>query len=126
VQHRQLENSKPSAGIRGTHYPPRSRLSSASFRYDLDVIDSGRSILTVECPASDWDARVARAFAAINGLPALDAGRARGFRNASRPLVSCIILLTANDLFVRRTLIPSIIASSCCIHVPESSNSSTV
>ncbi|MGB2717780.1 MAG: glycosyltransferase [Vicinamibacterales bacterium] len=102
----------PNSWYPGNTLPAALATFSASFRYDLDVVDSGRSILAIECPASDWDFRVARAFAAINGLPALDAGLARGFRNASRPLVSCIILLTANDLFVRRTLIPSIIASS--------------
>ena len=51
-------------------------------------------------------------FSAINGYPVFSDVDVEHFKNSENPLVSCIILLTANDLFVKNNLIPSIIKNS--------------
>ena len=55
---------------------------------------------------------VRQMFIHVHQLPELDPTPTDTFQNADRPLVSCIILLTANDLFVSQVLIPSLIQSS--------------
>ncbi len=51
-------------------------------------------------------------FARINDYPQYFEYDFSTFRNSGDPLVSCIILLTRNDLFVKNHLLPSIIKNS--------------
>lgn len=51
----------------------------------------------------------AELFSRINGYPCFSTAECDGFSNSERPVVSCIILLTANERFVLRQLIPSIV-----------------
>jgi hypothetical protein len=51
-------------------------------------------------------------FARINGYPSFSGVNIAAFKNSAGPLLSCIILLTANDLFVKNALLPSLIRHS--------------
>ncbi|MBB4639442.1 glycosyltransferase [Longimicrobium terrae] len=78
------------------------------------VVEDGAAVV-VEVTAGDGAAAGAAAsalFGRANGYPAFPAGTLEGFRNAERPVVSCIVLLPFNDLFARHVLLPSIIHSS--------------
>lgn len=78
-------------------------------RFSLQV---GREHLSLNgrSPTPDMRARVRRVFAALNGVPAYEAGHTPA--PARRPVVSCIILVHGNELFVRDVLIPSIVANT--------------
>ena len=70
------------------------------------------SVLEVAAEDGSPEDLLADLFGRLNGYPAFHRVEVGDFRNAAEPLLSCVILLTANDLFVRRQLVPSIIASS--------------
>jgi glycosyl transferase family 2 len=122
-----LEFVRSTSGFRYVHPPAmygadalRSELSACgdAIDWDLDAGDDGRRTLRVEfARTDDLDADIAKLFATINRYPAYDPAQCRGFRNSRKPLVSCIILLTANDLFARRISIPSIVSSSAAFPI---------
>lgn len=66
-------------------------------------------ILTLEATSTDVDRMAQDLFSQLNGYPSFTPTY---FRNSPAPLLSCIILLTGNDIFVHRHLIPSIIENS--------------
>jgi hypothetical protein len=68
--------------------------------------------LTLQAREGDVEAITQDLFAQINGYPFFGGVDIAGFKNAARPLLSCIILLTANDLFVKNGLLPSLIKHS--------------
>lgn len=90
-----------------------ARLKSEVGRFDYALEEGGASIsVCLVTKGVDRDGLWARLFARVHGYP--DYGGARGapFRNAAEPLVSCVIVLTGNDRFVERHLVPSIVANS--------------
>jgi len=64
--------------------------------------------LEVDCSP----ARLRQLFSRLNGYPDFSQVEVERFGNAEQPRLSCIILLTHNDLFVRYTQIPSLIQNS--------------
>lgn len=68
--------------------------------------------LEIETKAGELDATLQTLFAQLNGYPAFTEVDIDAFENSQTPLLSCIILLTANDPFVAHHLIPSIIHNS--------------
>ena len=60
----------------------------------------------------DVDALVHHFFAQLNNYPTYFDYDYSSFVNSEKPIISCIILLTCNDLFVINHLIPSIIKNS--------------
>ena len=82
---------------------------SAGIRYDVDSED----ILRIRGEAEDdVDAVIQDLFVRINGYPRYFDYDYSSFANSEKPIVSCIILLTCNDVFVKDHLIPSIIKNS--------------
>ena len=82
-----------------------------------DVADAIRVRLTARRVGSDPDDAWAQLFARLHGYPDYGHVEVGDFRNAEQPLLSCVILLTANDRFVARHLIPSIVANSASFPV---------
>jgi glycosyl transferase family 2 len=72
----------------------------------------GSMMLEIYGPEDCLDTMVTELFSRVNGYPYFQCGELASFRSSDRPLLSCIILLTANDIFVRKHLIPSIIQNS--------------
>ncbi|MEH1830134.1 MAG: glycosyltransferase [Nostoc sp.] len=68
--------------------------------------------LDIETKAGALDATLQTLFAQLNGYPSFTEVDIDAFKNSQLPLMSCIILLTANDEFVANHLIPSIIHNS--------------
>lgn len=87
--------------------------SSPDGVFEFDAHNATGTIrLRLTAATADLDGAWTRLFARLHGFPYnghVDVGE---FRNASEPLLSCVILLTANHRFVARHLIPSIISNS--------------
>jgi hypothetical protein len=78
-----------------------------------DLRDEGRMrILLIQAAHDAAEEAVREVFANVNRYPFYSRSVHDSFRTCSTPLISCIILLTANDLFVINHLVPSIIANS--------------
>ena len=69
-------------------------------------------LLTLAGPPAQTRSQAAGIFATLQGVPLQDTVDLAAYRPAADPLVSCVILLTGNDHFAARFLIPSIIANS--------------
>ncbi|MCA9984172.1 MAG: glycosyltransferase [Anaerolineales bacterium] len=69
-------------------------------------------LLTLAGPPAQTGSQAAGIFATLQGVPLQDTIDLAAYRPAADPLVSCVILLTGNDHFAARFLIPSIIANS--------------
>ena len=81
------------------------------FRWN--VTDEGAlSVLELEAKAEESDPLIRELFARINGYPVFTDIDPNAFTAAGHPFISCVILLTANDLFVCHHLIPSILRNS--------------
>jgi len=74
--------------------------------------DSDHTTVRIRAMEGNVDDAARSLFAELNGFPSFTDVDTDQFRNAERPAVSCIILLTANDIFVKHGLIPSIIQNS--------------
>ena len=113
-----LETSSHEASIRypADLYPPDSIeecLNQAGRVSSWDLSDEGTiRILRVQAERGDAEEAVREVFASINGYPFYSRSVGDSFHASSTPLISCVILLTANDLFVANHLVPSIIANS--------------
>jgi hypothetical protein len=79
--------------------------------WDLIGHDARQTLRIQAKPDSIEDA-VREVFAELHGYPCFFPRETDYFRSKHAPLMSCIILLTANDLFVANHLIPSILANS--------------
>jgi hypothetical protein len=79
--------------------------------WDLSCQDA-RQTLRIQAKADSIEDAVREAFAELHGYPCFLPRETDYFRSKHAPLMSCIILLTANDLFVANHLIPSILANS--------------
>jgi hypothetical protein len=79
--------------------------------WDLIGHDARQTLRIQAKPDSIEDA-VREVFTELHGYPCFFPGETDCFRSKHAPLMSCIILLTANDLFVANHLIPSILANS--------------
>jgi hypothetical protein len=78
-----------------------------------DLIGQGaRQTLRIRTKRDSIEDAVREAFAELHGYPCFYPGQTDCSRSKHAPLMSCIILLTANDLFVANHLIPSILANS--------------
>src|SRR5580698_10058309 len=78
-----------------------------------DLNDQGaRHTLRIRTKPGSIEDAVREAFAELHGYPCFYPEEADCSRSKHAPLMSCIILLTANDLFVANHLIPSILANS--------------
>ncbi len=88
------------------------RRCRAISRYRLATGDEGVTNLHLQFPGSVDEQALCAIFSDLNQFPVYPGSAVKTFRNSRQPLVSCIIVLTANDRFVRRFLIPSILASS--------------
>jgi hypothetical protein len=82
-----------------------------SLDYTLSQADNGVSLI-LSTSEGNLEALTTELFARINGYPSFSGVELENFKNALRPRLSCIILLTANDLFVRNSLLPSLIRHS--------------
>jgi glycosyltransferase involved in cell wall biosynthesis len=78
--------------------------------------DGGAVSLTVSA-ARGLDQTLCTLFGRVNGYPTFADVDVRRFRNADRPAVSCVIVLTGNDLFVRNHQIPSIVKHSASLPI---------
>lgn len=65
--------------------------------------------LAVTTPGQEVDGTLMGLFSQIHGYPQFPPVDFHTFRNAAEPVLSCVILLTFNDLFVRTCLIPSLL-----------------
>jgi hypothetical protein len=78
-----------------------------------DLIGQGaRQTLRIQAKPDSIEDAVREAFTELHGYPCFYPRETDYFRSKHAPLMSCIILLTANDLFVANHLIPSILANS--------------
>jgi len=78
-----------------------------------DLTNQGaRQTLRIRAKQDTLEDAVREVFAELHGYPCFFPRETDCFRSNNSPLVSCIILLTANDLFVANHLIPSIIRNS--------------
>jgi Glycosyl transferase family 2 len=68
--------------------------------------------LAVTTPGQEVDRTLLGLFSQIHGYPHFPPVDLHTYRNAAEPLLSCVILLTFNDRFVRTCLIPSLIQNS--------------
>jgi Glycosyl transferase family 2 len=97
-------------------YPPgplTGCLDRAQRIQSWDLTGQGaRQTLTIRAKPDSIEDAVREAFAELHGYPCFFPRETDGFRSKLAPLMSCIILLTANDLFVANHLIPSILANS--------------
>lgn len=82
-----------------------------SLDYTLSQADNGVS-LNLFTQNGNLEALTLELFAGLNGYPSFSEVELGSFKNAPRPRLSCIILLTANDLFVKNSLLPSLIRHS--------------
>ena len=80
-------------------------------RWDLTE-QAGISELEVEAKAGELEKLIQDLFARLNAYPSFTDVNIDAFEPSQVPLLSCAILLTANDLFVANHLIPSIIQNS--------------
>ncbi len=60
----------------------------------------------------DFEQEISGVFGRLNGYPLFDNHLTQSYKIDDDPFISCIIVLTANDLFVANHLIPSIIQST--------------
>lgn len=72
----------------------------------------GQDAAMVELEGDAASHTASNLFARINGYPQYQDGLLKEFRNSSKPLVSCILLLPFNELFARNAILPSIIRNS--------------
>ncbi|HEX8894051.1 MAG TPA: glycosyltransferase [Terriglobales bacterium] len=78
-----------------------------------DLANQGaRQTLRIRAKPDTVEDAVREVFAELHGYPCFFPSKTDRFRSNNSPLMSCIILLTANDLFVANHLIPSIIRNS--------------
>jgi hypothetical protein len=78
-----------------------------------DLANQGaRQTLRIRAKPDTIEDAVREVFAELHGYPCFFPRETDRFRSNNSPLMSCIILLTANDLFVPNHLIPSIIRNS--------------
>jgi hypothetical protein len=80
--------------------------------YSLTEGDDQSLELAVTTPGPEVDGTLRGLFSRIHGYPHFPPVDLHTFRNAAEPVLSCVILLTFNDLFVRTCLIPSLIQNS--------------
>ncbi len=81
--------------------------------FQLNQIGENISELTLQCCEKNVLDICRSIFSELNNLPIFSiSSEGKPFRNSNKPLVSCIILLTANDFFVRTLAIPSLIINS--------------
>lgn len=90
------------------------RLKSEEGRFDYALEDAGTSSISlrVTTRGADLDRVWTRLFARFHRYPEFSGIDSESFRNATEPLISCVVLLTGNDRFVQRHLVPSILANS--------------
>jgi GT2 family glycosyltransferase len=90
------------------------RLKSEDGRFDYALENSGASSISlrVTTRGADLDRLWKRLFARFHRYPDFSGIESGSFRNATEPLLSCVVLLTGNDRFVQRHLVPSILANS--------------
>lgn len=90
-----------------------ARLKSEEGPFDYTLKDGGASVaVRLAAKVADRDGLWARLFARVHGYPDYGGVASAPFRNAADPVVSCVIVLTGNDRFVERHLVPSIVANS--------------
>jgi hypothetical protein len=78
-----------------------------------DLADQGeRQTLRIRAKPDTIEDAVREVFTELHGYPCFFPSETDCFRSNNSPLMSCVILLTANDLFVANHLIPSIIRNS--------------
>jgi hypothetical protein len=93
--------------------PLTACLNRAQRIQSWDLIGQGaRQILRIQAKPDSIEDAVREAFADLHGYPCFFPRETDCFRSNPAPLMSCIILLTANDLFVANHLIPSILSNS--------------
>lgn len=99
---------------------PRSFYPVEDVERSLDAVRGGITLcraandleLSIRAePAAASDV-LRRVFGRLNGLPTFGEVDLAAFRSAARPLVTCVILVTANEDFVREHVLPSIIENS--------------
>ena len=91
----------------------REAVASSGSIFTCQADPSGRFHLWGEREKdNDLHVAVQELFARINGYPRYFEHDFSTFRNSVDPLVSCIILLTRNDIFVKNHLLPSIVKNS--------------
>ena len=80
-------------------------------KHSIEILDGHLFRLEIRCFDHDVDLEQAlmNVFSRLNGYTMPYVGVSRMFYGESFPEISCIIILTANDLFVARHLIPSIL-----------------
>jgi Glycosyl transferase family 2 len=97
-------------------YPPgplTECLNRAQRIQSWDLTGQGaRQTLRIRATPGSIEDAVRETFAELHGYPCFFPRETDCFRSKHAPLMSCIILLTANDLFVANHLIPSILANS--------------
>jgi Glycosyl transferase family 2 len=77
-----------------------------------ELADTNFGLATVDLKGTAASHAASNLFARVNGYPTYDEGLLESFRNSEQPLISCVVLLPFNDLFVRNVLLPSIIWNS--------------
>lgn len=114
----QLEKNENRASIRyPTRYYSPDAVSDCLKQFQQTVqwdLAQGKDTCTleIETKSGELDAIIQTLFAQLNGYPSFTEIDIDTFKNSQSPLISCIILLTANDEFVANHLIPSIIHNS--------------
>ncbi len=103
------------AALDGLGEDPESR--AAAFSSSVTAEEPGRLTLRLSAAGGELDRLTAKLAARWHGHPDYGHLDSAAFRNATDPVLSCVILLTANDEFVARHLIPSIIANSTTVPI---------
>jgi hypothetical protein len=76
------------------------------------VISNKLILLEIKTNKNNLNSAIIDFFSIINNYPNYYDFKYNDFSNSKKPVISCIILLTMNDLFVKNQLIPSIIKNS--------------
>lgn len=88
-------------------------LNGAEQILSWDLCDEGTvQTLRIHARPGALEDAIREVFGRLNGYPLFSRTEIASYRPAVTPLLSCVVLLTANDLFVANHLLPSIIRSS--------------
>ncbi len=111
-----LDGEVASVRFPASAYPPGLLLECVERAHRVSSWDLGgnddRQVLQLQARPGCLEEAIREVFAQLHGYPFFSRDETDSFKSSTTPLISCIILLTANDLFVANHLLPSIISHS--------------